>query len=102
MAAQSSKLIDDSQRVDVARRLGARFADRLVAVDSRRGRGAASNATGRFETMQREEIDDGWERDEAPAPLETEITFERPRTIITRNESPDISFDRSINPYRGC
>ncbi|HEY1944320.1 MAG TPA: PA0069 family radical SAM protein [Roseiarcus sp.] len=86
----------------VARHLGARFADRLVSTDSRRGRGAASNATGRFESLQREEIDDGWERDEAPAPLETEITFERPRSIITRNESPDISFDRSINPYRGC
>ena len=102
MAAQSSKMFDDSQRVVVARHLGARFGDRLVNLDSRRGRGAASNATGRFETMLREEIDDGWERDEAPAPLETEITFERPRTIITRNESPDISFDRSINPYRGC
>ena len=102
MAAQSSKVFDDTQRVTVARHLGARFADRLVPSDSRRGRGAASNATGRFETMQREEIDDGWERDEAPAALETEITLERPRTIITRNESPDISFDRSINPYRGC
>ena len=102
MAAQSSKLVDDSQRVVVSRHLGARFADRLVAADSRRGRGAASNGTGRFESLQREEIDDGWERDEAAAPLETEITFERPRSIITRNESPDISFDRSINPYRGC
>jgi DNA repair photolyase len=102
MRSQQSKLIDDSQRVVVARQLGARFADRLVASESRRGRGAASNATGRFETTQREDIDDGWERDEAPAELETEITFERPRTIITRNESPDISFDRSINPYRGC
>jgi DNA repair photolyase len=102
MRSQSSKLSDDSQRVVAARQLSARFADRLVDADSRRGRGAASNVTGRFETIQREEIDDGWERDEAPAPLETEITLERPRTIITRNESPDISFDRSINPYRGC
>jgi DNA repair photolyase len=102
MRSQSSKLLDDSQRVVVARQLGARFADRLVDIDSRRGRGAASNVSGRFETVQREEIDDGWERDEAPAPLETEITLERPRTIITRNESPDVSFDRSINPYRGC
>ena len=102
MPAQSSKYADDTERVVVARQLGARFADRLVSADSRRGRGAASNGTGRFETMQREEIDDGWTRDEAPAPLETEITFERPRTIITRNESPDISFDRTINPYRGC
>jgi DNA repair photolyase len=102
VAAHSSKLVDDSQRVVVARHLGTRFADRLVATDLRRGRGASSNPTGRFESLQREEIDDGWERDELPAPLETQITFERPRNIITRNESPDISFDRSINPYRGC
>ncbi|MGD0561617.1 MAG: PA0069 family radical SAM protein [Roseiarcus sp.] len=102
MRAQQSKLADDSQRVVVARQLGAAFADRLVASERRRGRGAASNASGRFEIVRREDIDDGWERDEAPAPLETEITLERPRTIITRNESPDISFDRSINPYRGC
>ncbi len=102
MPAQASKLIDDSQRVVVARQLGAAFADRLVASESRRGRGAASNATGRFEIVRREDVDDGWELDEAPAPLETEVTLERPRTIITRNESPDISFDRSINPYRGC
>ncbi len=102
MAAQTSKLVDDSQRVVVARQLGAAFADRLVASERRRGRGAASNASGRFEIVRREDFDDGWERDEAPARVETEITLERPRTIITRNESPDISFDRSINPYRGC
>jgi DNA repair photolyase len=102
MPAQSSKLVDDSQRVVVARQLGAAFADRLVASERRRGRGAASNASGRFEIVRREDFDDGWELGEAPGRLETEITFERPRTIITRNESPDIAFDRSINPYRGC
>ncbi len=68
----------------------------------RRGRGAVSNATGRFEIIQREDFDDGWERDEAIEPLKTEVRMERPRVIITRNESPDISFDRSINPYHGC
>ena len=86
----------------VARQLGVRFGDRLIDADRRRGRGASSNATGRFEPTKRDAFDDGWTSDEAPEPLKTEVTFERPRTIITRNESPDISFDRSINPYRGC
>jgi len=102
MAAQASKFIDDSQRVTVARQLGVRFGDRLVDSDRRRGRGAASNPSGRLEAFQRETIDDGWTADEAPEPLKTEVTVERPRSIITRNDSPDISFDQSINPYRGC
>src|SRR5271166_412143 len=68
----------------------------------RRGRGAATNASGRFEIARREDFDDGWTRDEAPEPLKTEVTWERPKAIITRNDSPDIPFDRSINPYRGC
>ena len=102
MAAQASKLVDDSQRVTVARQLGARFGDRLVDSDRRRGRGASSNPSGRLEAFQRETFDDGWTADEAPEPLKTEVTVERPRTIITRNDSPDISFDQSINPYRGC
>jgi DNA repair photolyase len=102
MAAQASKLIDDSQRVVVARQLGVRFGDRLVDADRRRGRGATSNPSGRLEAFQRETFDDGWAPDEAPEPLKTEVTVERPRTIITRNDSPDISFDQSINPYRGC
>ena len=68
-----------------------------------RGRGAQSNASGRFESQIREAVDDGWtELDEAPAPLRTELTPERAKTIIARNDSPDIGFDRSINPYRGC
>ncbi len=102
MAAQASKIIDDSQRVFVARQLGVRFGDRLVYSDRSRGRGAASNPTGRLEAFQRETIDDGWAPGEAPEPLKTEVTVERPRTIIARNDSPDISFDQSINPYRGC
>ena len=95
-------MFDDAQRRDVAERLGADFADRLAPAEMRRGRGAASNASARFEPFMREKIDDGWERDEIGEPLKTEVTFERPRAIITRNELPDISFDRSINPYRGC
>jgi DNA repair photolyase len=68
-----------------------------------RGRGAESNATGRFEQLQREAFDDGWnEGDETPAPPRTTITAEKARVIITRNDSPDVGFDRSINPYRGC
>ena len=86
MAAQASKIIDDSQRVTVARQLGVRFGDRLVDADRRRGRGASSNPSGRLEAFQRETIDDGWTPDEAPEPLKTEVTVERPRTIITRNE----------------
>jgi DNA repair photolyase len=68
-----------------------------------RGRGAESNASGRYESQSREAFDDGWnEGDEAPAPLRTTVTAEKARVIITRNDSPDIGFDRSINPYRGC
>jgi DNA repair photolyase len=68
-----------------------------------RGRGAQSNATGRFESLVRDAFDDGWTgEDEAPTPLRTEVTPERAKTIIARNTSPDVGFDRSINPYRGC
>ncbi len=67
-----------------------------------RGRGAVSNTTGRYEKQGREDFDDGWESLAELEAFRTEITIERPKTIITRNDSPDISFDRSINPYRGC
>jgi DNA repair photolyase len=101
MRAAPSRPSDLAQRATVARELGVKFADRLARSDERRGRGAPSNASGRFETQQRDAYDDGWTPEEVE-PLRTEVTFERPRNIITRNESPDISFDRSINPYRGC
>lgn len=68
----------------------------------RRGRGAALNPSGRFETQEKEVFDDGWETAETLEPFRTEVQVEKPRAIITRNESPDIPFDRSINPYRGC
>jgi DNA repair photolyase len=68
-----------------------------------RQRGALSQIPGRFETVAREAFDDGWTRDDAPlSPLQTTVTVERARTIIARNDSPDIPFDQSINPYRGC
>jgi len=70
--------------------------------ERRRGRSARSNRSGRFERLATEIFDDGWQSlDDLPS-FKTEVQVEKPRKIITRNESPDISFDRSINPYRGC
>ena len=67
------------------------------------GRGAVSNASGRYERVTSEAFDDGWtEQDTPPRPLRTELSPEKARTILSRNDSPDIGFDRSINPYRGC
>jgi DNA repair photolyase len=69
----------------------------------RKGRGAGSNQSGRFETEQRVPFDDGWgSSDDEPVRLPTTLTVDSTRTIIARNDSPDIGFDRSINPYRGC
>lgn len=67
-----------------------------------RGRGAVSNATGRYELMAREAFDDGWTEDDEPKQLTTTLSRENARRIITRNDSPDIGFNASINPYRGC
>jgi len=71
----------------------------------RPGRGALSNPEGRFESRRVEAIDDGWARDSEAAelpPLATTVTAEHAKKIITRNDSPDIPFEQSINPYRGC
>ncbi|MCA1489534.1 PA0069 family radical SAM protein [Sinorhizobium alkalisoli] len=73
-----------------------------IDVDRRRGRGAGLNMSGRFEPVTRETFDDGWQTIEDLPPFKTEVQVEKPRSVITRNESPDIPFDRSINPYRGC
>lgn len=79
---------DESDRIDKA---------------ARRARGAATNKAGRFEPHTRARFDDGWDIPEDPLPpIRTEVALERARAIITRNASPDLSFDRSINPYRGC
>jgi hypothetical protein len=68
----------------------------------RKGRGAASNPACRFEPTARVAVDDGWGAlDEELPPLATTVTRDATRTIITRNDSPDVPFDRSINPYRG-
>ena len=70
-----------------------------------KGRGAASNPEGRFETIRHQAEDDGWSRamlDEAKPRPRTEVTEERARSVISRNDSPDIHFTQAINPYRGC
>jgi DNA repair photolyase len=70
----------------------------------RKGRGAVSNRSGRFEAVARIRTDDGWTADpeEDPPAVATTLTVDASRTIVTRNESPDVPFDRSINPYKGC
>src|SRR5215217_460389 len=70
--------------------------------ERRRGRGTHSNASGRYEPLARIAFDDGWRSLDDLAPFKTEVQVDATRKIVTRNESPDISFDRSINPYRGC
>ncbi|KGJ06592.1 PA0069 family radical SAM protein (plasmid) [Paracoccus versutus] len=67
-----------------------------------RARGADSRPAARFEPYRTEREHDGWDIPEEQDLLRTEVTQERARSIIARNTSPDISFDRSINPYRGC
>jgi hypothetical protein len=70
-----------------------------------KGRGAASNPEGRFENIRHQAEDDGWQSalldESAPRPR-TEVTEERARSVISRNDSPDIAFTQAINPYRGC
>lgn len=75
-----------------------------VQPERRRGRAAASNVSGRFEREKRRAFDDEWDKVEAVdiAPLKTEVFEDASKRIITYNQSPDIPFDRSINPYRGC
>ncbi len=88
---------------------GAEAADMLaeaealqIAPERRRGRAASLNPSGRFEAFSRHSFDDGWNSFEDLPPFKTEVQAESARTVITRNQSPDLSFDRSVNPYRGC
>jgi DNA repair photolyase len=80
--------------------------DEILPSQPRKGRGAVTNASGRYEAHSRVAIDDGWlnqaPEDEDLPPLRTHVAIDASRTIIARNQSPDIPFDRSINPYRGC
>jgi DNA repair photolyase len=80
--------------------------DEILPSQPRKGRGAVTNASGRYEAHSRVAVDDGWLNqaadDEDVPPLRTQVAIDASRTIIARNQSPDIPFDRSINPYRGC
>jgi len=76
--------------------------DFIVDPSRRRGRGALSKRSGRYEKELREEVDDGWGSLETLAPLDTRVHIEKARSVISRNDSPDLAFDRSVNPYRGC
>jgi DNA repair photolyase len=77
--------------------------DMPAVLQPRKGRGAVTNDSGRFESERRAAFDDGWgSADAEPMPLQTRLGVDATRTIIARNDSPDIGFDRSINPYRGC
>jgi len=80
------------------------FPELDVAVERkrRRGRGAQSNDSGRFEAEARVAFDDGWQSLEDLPPFKTTVALDTSRKVIARNDSPDIGFDRSINPYRGC
>src|SRR3546814_21161151 len=69
----------------------------------RKGRGTVSNRAGRFEPADRFRVDDGWgTADEELPPLRTTVSADSARRVITTNDSPDVGFDQSINPYRGC
>ncbi|MBY8974658.1 PA0069 family radical SAM protein [Rhodobacteraceae bacterium NNCM2] len=68
----------------------------------RRGRGVSTNPANRYESQSTEQADDGWDIAEEVRPLRTTVTIDHSRSIIARNTSPDVPFDRSINPYRGC
>ena len=73
-----------------------------VGHERRRGRGTLSNASGRYEPIARIVFDDGWQSLDDLPPFKTTVSLDTARKVITRNQSPDIGFDRSINPYRGC
>ena len=101
--AEGVRVTPRESRALIGSQRGDRFHDaRPVLPEVRRGRGAVTNPSGRYEPQERVEVDDGWDAAEDLEALRTEVQIERPRKIITRNDSPDISFDRSINPYRGC
>jgi DNA repair photolyase len=70
--------------------------------DRRRGRGATYNPPVRYDKFASEDFDDGWDIDDPLPPFRTIVTDEVPRSAITKNASPDLSFDRTLNPYRGC
>jgi len=75
---------------------------RVIGQQHFKGRGALSNVAGRFDSQTVESADDGWYQDELPAHIAEIVLPDRAKSVITSNDSPDIPFDSSINPYRGC
>ena len=103
MSANSLPLAPRDPRKNIGAWSGDGVSDAApIAPHLRHGRGAGSNHGGRFEREARTYTDDGWGGLDEIEALRTEVTIEHAKSIITRNDSPDISFDRSINPYRGC
>ncbi len=100
--SQTEDEVPDVPDDDGADNLGRDDNRKLVAEERRRGRGARSNQTGRFEANATVASDDGWDSLSQLDAFKTEVFEDTAKSIITRNDSPDISFDRSINPYRGC
>jgi DNA repair photolyase len=84
------------------RPLGLGAPEFLIDPARRRGRGALTRKSGRFERHTREEIEDGWGSLESLPGLTTHIHLEKARSVVTKNDSPDIAFDQSVNAYRGC
>jgi DNA repair photolyase len=78
------------------------YPDDEIAQPQHNGRGALSNASSRYDDEKRIRTNDGWDIEDELPPLRTTLTKDATRTILARNTSPDIPFDRSINPYRGC
>jgi len=78
------------------------MARRFIGHQVFKGRGAGSNPTNRFDSLMVEQIDDGWYRDETPDSLAETVLPDRARGILSTNDSPDVGFEQSINPYRGC
>ena len=96
-------MMTDNQKVPKKGRITSEQVAHVKANQLHRGRGATSNLTGRYESETRESFDDGWGfLEEDSEKIRTSLTKEDAKTIITRNQSPDINFDRSINMYRGC
>src|SRR5438552_6714640 len=78
------------------------YPDDAIPEPPRNGRGALSNASSRFDDEKKIRTTDGWDIEDELPPLRTTLTRDATRTILARNTSPDVPFDRSINPYRGC
>lgn len=93
---------DDRERTIEAEPAAGKAADLKPDAERRRGRGARSNRSSRYDEGKRETFDDGWETLATLDAFRTDVMDERAKSIIATNDSPDLSFDQSINPYRGC